>query len=99
MPAHATIGVHNYLAPRQTSIPMRTAHNKLTGGIDMKLGIFIQKLSRNNRLNHLGNDIFFYSGLFDRGGMLGTDHHSIHADWFSILIFHGNLRDLASGLK
>ncbi len=91
MPPHAAIGVDNDLAPGQSRITMGATDYETPGRIDMNLGVLIQELRWNHRLDDMLHQVL--ADLLVGGFLivLSRKHDGLHADRFAIFIFHGHL--------
>ena len=57
MPAHSAVRIDDNLSPCQPGVAHGPANHKSPRRINVVLGIFIQQLSRNRRLNHMLKNI------------------------------------------
>jgi len=96
VPAHAAVGIHDNLAAGQPGIAQRSANHEAPGGVSVDFNIFINKFRRENRFNHMFNqiraDLFVADNLASQLiGMLGADEHGINASGFAVMVFHCHL--------
>ena len=92
MGSAAAIGINNDLASGETAVTLRTANNKATGGVYIKLGVLVDKLGGksglDNKLNHIAADLL----KLCLGAVLSGENNSVDADRLIVLvIFNGNL--------
>src|SRR3989339_610205 len=66
-----TIGINNYLPSRHTSITLRTANNKASGGVDIILDFIVYKFGWQDRQDHSFNNILANFLHFHFRSMLG----------------------------
>src|ERR1019366_3328712 len=89
---HATVGVHDDLAAGQSSVAHRSTDNEAARGIDVVLGVLVQHLLGQRRLNHVLQDVS--PQLFGRNRLrvLTGNNHSIDAHRLVVLVvFHCDL--------
>ena len=84
VPAHATISVHDDFAAGQSGIAHGPADHEPSRGIDVVLGVLIQQVRRNHRLNHLLLNARAQLVVAHVFGVLGRNHDRIHAHHFSV---------------
>src|SRR5208282_84500 len=80
---HATVGVDDDLASRETGIAHGSADHKTSGGIDVILGVFIEQVGGNYGLNDVLQNVGAQFIVANGFGMLRRDDYCIHALHFA----------------
>src|SRR5438270_4077249 len=91
IPRHAAAGVDNDLASGQARIAEWTADHESTGWIDEILGLFVEQVGLDDRLDDVPPDIDSNLLLVDIGGVLRRNHHRVNASGLAVAILDGHL--------
>ena len=94
--AHATVGVHDDLAPGEAGITLRTTHDELAGRVDQILGVLGEHVLGQHLLDHLLDAELLDGGMAHIRRVLGGDDHVDDAGGLAIDVFH---RHLALGVR
>ena len=88
----AAVGIHDDLTSCQAAVPVGSADDKASGGVDEKLGFIIDHLCGQNGIEYISFDVFMDLFLSHIRVMLRGKHYRFQADRLLIfVIFHGDL--------
>ncbi|CAB4886960.1 unannotated protein [freshwater metagenome] len=92
MTTHATIGVDDDLASRETRVAMRAADNELAGGVDIHVVVIIGESRRDDGPDDLFDEVGADHGIaIDAVLVLGADEHVRQANRDAVLVVEGDL--------
>src|SRR5208283_665968 len=90
MARHAAVSIHQYLAAGKTGVGSRASDDKAAGGIHKVLGIIIEILRWDDRLNNVPDNILA-DLILGHFVMLGGDDHCLDALGLTVLVFYRHL--------
>jgi len=92
MTADTTVRVDDDLAARQAAVALRAADDEAPRRIDVVLGVLVEQLLGNDRLDHLLQDVLLDHAGSDLGAVLRAHDHRIDPTRTTVDVLDRDLR-------